>query len=598
MRVALYARVSTEAQEQRGTIGSQLEALRARADDEGDEITVEFCDDGHSGARLDRPGLDSLRDAAEAGLIEGVWCLSPDRLARIYAYQVIVLDELSRLDVAARFTDTPPIDDDPQAKLLTQVQGVIAEYERAKIAERYRRGKLYRSRLGEVISWRAPYGYRRRPRDADGPARLEIYEPKAEVVARIFDDYVAGGHSTRQIVHRLVADQIDSPSGKPMWSTSTISRLLRNEAYVGRVHYNRTESVPAPAGHKRATMQRPRPREDWITIAAPAIIAEDLFDAAQQVSYDNTQWSPRNTEPGEWLLRGLVVCGRCEVGTNCHKMRGRNGTWHRYYYCRNHDVLRAGGPDRRCTERNIRANELDTFGFDQVRDALANPDLLLASETALAASRPACDDELLAAQLAKLDRKLAAAVEERRRLVDLYQTGLIELVELQRRAKDVDARHTRLDTERDTLAAERAELATDNQLRHRVGDFARRTLDALDTLDFDQRQKLLCLAVEQVHVTGWHVEIRLRIPLDPPPDRPPPNTPGPQPRPGPSSDMRLRSIGGHRRRQHPPHPSHRRQGGDTTDPMTRAAPLAVPGQFCWPRPGTSTGHRWADPTDR
>jgi site-specific DNA recombinase len=542
MRVAIYARVSTEAQEARGTIGSQLEMLRARVAAESDEIVAEFCDDGHSGARLDRPGLDGLRDAAEAGLVEGVWCLSPDRLARVYAYQVIVLDELARLDVVVRFADAPALDDDPQAKLLVQVQGVIAEYERAKIAERYRRGKLYRSRLGEVLAWRTPYGYRRLSRDADGPARLEIYEPEAAVVRRIFDDYVAGGHSTRQIVHRLAADQIISPSGKPMWATSTISRLLRNEAYVGRVYYNRSEAVPAPAGHKRSTMQRPRPRQDWIVIAVPAIVADDTFDAAGKVSRDNSQWSPRNTEPGEWLLRGLVACGRCEVGVNCHKMRGRNGTWHRYYYCRNHDVLRAGGPDRRCTERNIRANELDAFVFDQVRDALTRPDVLLAGETALATAQPACDDELLAAQLARLDRKLAAAADERRRLVDLYQAGLLELVELQRRAKDIDARHTGLTAERDSLADQRAKLASDNQLRQRVGDFARRTLDALDHINFDQRQKLLRLVVEQVRVTGWHVEIRLRIPLDTPP-QPPPDPPGTNPPLGPSSDMRLRSIG-------------------------------------------------------
>ena len=140
MRVALYARVSTESQQARGTIGSQLAVLRERVTVEGDEPVAEFCDDGHSGARLDRPGLDALRDAAEAGLIERVWCLSPDRLARVYAYQVIVLDELARHGVSVRFTDAPPIDDDPQARLLTQVQGVIAEYERAKIAERYRRG--------------------------------------------------------------------------------------------------------------------------------------------------------------------------------------------------------------------------------------------------------------------------------------------------------------------------------------------------------------------------------------------------------------------------------------------------------------------------
>jgi len=159
MKAAIYARVSTDSQQQRGTIGSQLAVLRARVTQEGDECVAEFCDDGHSGARLDRPGLDELRDAAEAGLIERVWCLSPDRLARIYAYQVIVLDELARHRVSVAFADAPAMDEnDPQSKLLTQVQGVIAEYERAKIAERYRRGKLFRSRAGEVLAWRTPYG--------------------------------------------------------------------------------------------------------------------------------------------------------------------------------------------------------------------------------------------------------------------------------------------------------------------------------------------------------------------------------------------------------------------------------------------------------
>ena len=291
MRVALYARVSTESQQARGTIGSQLAVLRERVGLEGDEPVAEFCDDGHSGARLDRPGLDALRDAAEAGLIERVWCLSPDRLARVYAYQVIVLDELARHGVSVRFTDAPPIDDDPQAKLLTQVQGVIAEYERAKIAERYRRGKLFRSRNGEVLAWRTPYGYRRHPRDAHGPARLVVFEPEAAIVRRIFDDSAHGGHSLREIIRRLAADGVPSPTGsRGIWGTSTLSKLLRNEAYIGRVYFNRTEAVPDPRPGRRSR-QVPRPREDWITIAVPAIVDDQTFEAAGRVSRDNTQWS-------------------------------------------------------------------------------------------------------------------------------------------------------------------------------------------------------------------------------------------------------------------------------------------------------------------
>src|SRR3954451_14548241 len=217
MRLAIYARVSTQSQEARGTIGSQLEVLRKRVAAEGHQLVAEYRDDGCSGARLDRPGLDALCDAAEAGLLDAVWCLSPDRLARMYAYQVIVLDELARHGIAVRFHDAPALTDDPQAQLLTQVQGVIAEYERAKIAERYRRGKLWRSRAGEVIAWKCSYGYRRIARCGERAAHLEVYEPEATIVRRIFRDYVESNLSLRQIsgvsTRTLFPRQPESPSG-------------------------------------------------------------------------------------------------------------------------------------------------------------------------------------------------------------------------------------------------------------------------------------------------------------------------------------------------------------------------------------------------
>ncbi|MDH3308687.1 MAG: recombinase family protein, partial [Acidimicrobiia bacterium] len=561
--MAIYARVSTEAQEARGTIGSQLEVLQDRVAVEGHHLVAEFIDDGHSGARLDRPGLDALRDTAEAGLIEAVWCLSPDRLARVYAYQVIVLDELARHGVKVLFTDAPDIDDDPQARLLTQVQGVIAEYERAKIAERYRRGKLWRARSGEVLAWRVPYGYRRVVRTTDRPAHLEIYEPEAAVVRRIFDDYVAGGHSIRHITRRLNTDGVATPSGKPVWGTSTISRLLRNEAYVGRLYWNKTESVPDPRPGRR-NRQIPRDRAEWITIDCPIIIDEDVFDAAQRVSRDNSQWSPRRAEPGEWLLRGLVRCGACGVGVNCHKMRGRDGTHHRYYYCRNHDPLRAGGENRRCTERNIRSDALDTFVFEQVRQLMLRPDMLVAAETTLTLAAPTPDNELLTAQLDRLDRRIHSIAAERRRLIDLYQAGLVDLVDIQRRATEAETRQQQLVDQRQALADQQAALLADNRLRQRICAFAQQVTAAIDDLDFDQRQRLLRLVVEEVRVTGWNVEIRLRIPLDEPPTDDPPGRQQPPPRPGGpttpesaspppkpamSSQDRLRSVGDPQRRQ-------------------------------------------------
>ena len=566
MKAAIYARVSTERQAERGTIGSQVQALQAHVTAAGAELAGEYCDDGCSGARLDRPGLDALRDAAEAGLFELVYCLSPDRLARSYAYQVLILDELARFGVTVAFTDAPGLDqDDPQARLLTQVQGVIAEYERAKIGERYRRGKLFRARAGEVISWKAPYGYRRVPRGPDGPAHLEIFEPEAAVVRRIFAERAAGT-TIRQICRQLNADAVPTPTGsRAVWGVSTVNRLLRNEAYIGRVYFNRTEAVPdrRPGHHSR---QVPRPRAEWIAISCPAIIADQTFEAAGKVSTDNAKWSPRRAEPGAWLLRGLVKCGPCGVGTSCHKMRGRNGTWHRYYYCHNHDPLRAGGQDRRCPERNIRADALDEFVFSQVRAALLDPGLLLAGEQAIAIHAPVPDDQLLAAELARLDRKLEAARGEHNRLIDIYQAGLIEMPELQRRAAAITARQRELEHNHANLASQRADLARGNRLRRGVEGFAARVTAVAGQLNPAQRQNLLRLLIEDVQVTGWHVKIRLRIPLDDPPHddhtrrRTPPPGPGRATSGAPpvSTQDGLRSLHGHGRTQLPPPQAARR----------------------------------------
>ena len=598
MRAALYARVSTEAQAERGTIGSQLALLREHIAAAGDELVSEYVDDGHSGARLDRPGLDTLRDAAEAGLIERVWCLSPDRLARAYAYQVLVLDELARFGVTVTFTDSPGLaTDDPQATLLTQVQGVIAEYEKAKIAERYRRGKLFRARAGEIVTWKAPYGYRRIPRSAaTGHAHHEIYEPEAAVVRRIFTDRAAG-ITVRQICHRLNADGVPTPTGKPTWGTSTLCRLLHNEAYIGLVYYNRTESVPDRRPTRR-NRQIPRERRDWIPIDCPRIVSDELFQTAGRVATDNAKWSPRRAEPGAWLLKGLVKCGVCGVGTNCQKMRGRNGTWHRYYRCRNHDPIRAGGESRRCPERHIRADALDAFVFDHIRAAITSPDLLLAGEQAVTLRTPIPDDELLAAELARLDRKLDAADAERRRLIDLYQGGFIELPEMQRRATEIAARRDELQHKRTSLADERTALARDNQLRHRVHDFAARIHTIIDALDDTQKQQLLRLLIEDVRVTGWHVQIRLRIALDPPPQPtgPTPPTGDPPPPRTVSTQDGLRSVGGHLRRVLSDAPRRPQEGSrqELANHPQRSGDLSWPpaGTFTWPLTlGCSRAHR-------
>jgi site-specific DNA recombinase len=509
MKVGIYARVSSDAQQARATIGSQLQTLRERIAAAGDELIEEFIDDGYSGARLDRPGLDRLRDAAEAGAIDVIWCLSPDRLARSYAYQVLILDEFARYQVPVRFADTPPLDD-PQGRLLVQIQGVIAEHERAKFAERGRRGKLYRSRAGEVLATKVPYGYRRVPRSADGAAHLIICEPEAGVVRRIFADFLAGV-SLRHLAVTLSSEGIASPEGKPVWRLSTICRLLRNEAYAGRLYWNRTKTSYDPAlGRNRATL---RPREEWIEIPIPAIIDQATLDAVAAAARDNSSYSSRRTEPDTFLLRRLLRCAHCQVKLNCHRAR-RGQTTTRYYLCPHRDPWRAGGAERRCPERRVRADDLDTFVFDQLRHLLSRPELITAAQTAVTDHTPAPDDELLTTQLTRLQRRLQTARTERGRVADLYQAGVIDHAEMTRRSREIDTRSRRLEEEHQTLTARQSELAVGNRLHNGITDFAQRALHGINTLDFNGRQQLLRLLLEDVRVQGWTVELRLRIPLD------------------------------------------------------------------------------------
>src|SRR5918912_426284 len=186
MRAAIYARVSTERQERQQTIDSQLAALRAWAEAQGHSLVEHpFSRAGVTGAsRLDRPGLDGLRDAVRDAAVDVVAVLSPDRLARKYAYQVLLLEEFRRAGCEVAFLHRP-ISDDPNDQLLLQIQGAVAEYERAVLAERFRRGKLQRAREGNIISVKVPYGYRYEARNGAVPARLVVDETEASMIRQL-----------------------------------------------------------------------------------------------------------------------------------------------------------------------------------------------------------------------------------------------------------------------------------------------------------------------------------------------------------------------------------------------------------------------------
>src|SRR5919205_1875251 len=227
MRAAPYARVSTERQERQQTIDSQLAALRAWASAQGHSLAEQhvFRDEGYSGSRLDRPGLDGLRDAVRDGTVEIVAVLSPDRLARKYAYQVLLLEELRRAGCQVAFLHHP-ISDDPNDQLLLQIQGAVAEYERTVLAERFRRGKLQRAREGNIVGGKGPYGYRYEGRRGAVLARLVVDEAEAAMVRDLYAWVVEDGLTVRQCVKRLNAGPWVTRSGRQQWAPSVVHHVL------------------------------------------------------------------------------------------------------------------------------------------------------------------------------------------------------------------------------------------------------------------------------------------------------------------------------------------------------------------------------------
>ena len=540
MRVALYARVSTERQEQQGTIASQLDAIRGFARDQQHDIVDDYVcvDEGYSGTRLDRPGLDRLRDGAEAGAFEAVVILCPDRLARKYAYQVVILEELERYGVRVLFLEQPP-SDDPHARLLTQIQGAIAEYERMKITERYRRGKLFRARQGEVTFWKVPYGYRRCPRRDAVPAHLEIAEAEAQVVRQIFAWHVHERLSVRQIALRLTASPHLTATGRQRWGPSTVDRMLHNEAYIGRMYVNRHEALAGDlttrSGRrpvKRRT--RCRPTAEWIPLTVPPLIDADLFHRSQAIHLDNSRFSPRHLKSGHYLLRGVVRCRVCDLSMSCHRMRGRDGTWHHYYYCTGHDVLRARGAVGPCPQRNLRADALDDLVWTEVRRHLENPALIATAHARLHTEPIAAD--VVAQDIRDLQKKRAECDREDHRLLDAYQAGLIPLDQLGRRQELLRQRRAHVTDSLEARQHHQAAVAETAQLHLNVEAFVRRINGPLATLSFEQQQQVVRTVVDRAMVEDGRVDIHFAIPIPPPPSTPP--TPADEPV---STFSRLRS---------------------------------------------------------
>ena len=323
-RAAMYARVSSDQQTQAQTIASQVEAIQQRIAADGLTLDEELCfiDDGYPGATLIRPALERLRDLAATGAIDRLYVHSPDRLARKYAYQVLLVDELHRCGVDLVFLNHA-MGRSPEEDLLLQVQGMIAEYERAKILERSRRGKLHAAREGIVsVLTGAGYGYRYlTAAESGGIAQYQVVLEEARVVRQMFEWVGRDRCSMRQVCRRLEKQGILTLTGKDYWNHATIRGMLKNPAYKGLAGFGKTHAGPLRPrprplrGHcgqpRQASAKYATPRDQWIDIPVPPIVSEELFEAVAGQLEENRKRNREGARGVQHLLAGLLVCKRC-----------------------------------------------------------------------------------------------------------------------------------------------------------------------------------------------------------------------------------------------------------------------------------------------
>ena len=512
MTALYYARVSSGRQENEETIQSQVAELRARMMEDGVAEPEGFTDEGYSRDNLVRPGLDHIRDLATQGPLKHLYIHCPDRLAS-GAKLMFLVEDIQKAGVEVIFLKGA-VEDTPEGKLMLHMQGAIAEYERTKIVERTRRGKMYWARQGALIGGYFPYGYRyiARDRERNLRATLEVDELQAPVVRDIFRLLVEERLSCRAIAKRLTEEGVLTQTGKNRWTPGSINRMLRQSAYKGTSYYHRTEAVEPrnrstqrPYAKTKLTSKKLRPKEEWIAIPVPAIVDEQTWETAQEQLRQNFIHSPRNNKRRQYLLSGLIRCTKCGatyVGGSSHDRQ--------YYHCNQLDPL-VSKTGERCRSPWLRADKVEEPVWQAVADALRQPETLVEEyEKRVEQSQRPNGEDVDRKQLEVALRRLKS---QENRVTDAYINEAMELPDYKQRMDQIREDRRRLEGQMASLEKRRNLQDSHQEALARLENFCENISIGLEHLAFEEKQALLRLLVERITVEGGRIRIEAAIPL-------------------------------------------------------------------------------------
>jgi site-specific DNA recombinase len=514
VRAAIYARVSSDRQAQERTIDSQVQALRDRVAQDKLVLEEELCflDDGYTGSTLIRPALERLRDQASAGAIDRLYVHSPDRLARRYAYQVLLVDELQHCGVELVFLNRP-LGRGAEDDLLLQVQGIVAEYERAKILERSRRGKLHAAACGRVsVLAHAPYGYRYVCKQlAGGEARFEVVLSETQVVRDVFRWVAQERLSLSAVARRLSSQEIPSPKGRALWDRSTVWGMLRNPAYKGMAGFGKRligPPLPRPRPLRNSSEQPRRPAswhrtspDQWTGIPVPAVLEEELFEAVQEQLHENQRRYRLGKQGAKYLLQGLVVCSDCG-----YALCGRRNKNRLYYRCVC-NVAHRFSKQHACTSLSVRGEALEAAVWADVSALLAEPQRIEEEYR----RRLSMGDLPNQAGDGKLPMLVSRVQRQISKLIDAYSDGLIDKSEFEPRILSARQHLGKLQAD---LRSQQQAATQIQEMRLVIGHletFAQRVRGRLENADRAPRRQLISTLVKRIEVGKHDIRVVYRV---------------------------------------------------------------------------------------
>jgi len=511
--IATYARVSTSTQEDQQTIKTQTMSLKEHADKNGYTIVKEYVDDGWSGDMLARPDLDMLRQDAKDKKFDAILIYDPDRLARRYSYQELVMDELRENGVDVMFItiSSPKNSED---KILHGVRGLFAEYERAKISERFRLGKLRKVKEGHILVSEPLYGYDYILKNDNVHGYYVINEEEARVVRMIFNFVALEGLTLRKVVRKLQELGIKPRKSKRgVWSTSTLSTMLRHKAYIGESHWGSSYAIVPenPTNHEKyrrmkKTSRKIRSENEWYKIPVPAIIEKGVFNKAREQIETNFKMCQRNTK-NEYLLSGKIwcVCGQRRAG------EGPQHGKHLYYRC-NDRVLSFPLP-RTCHEPAVNARIADELIWNKVAEMMSSPELLHKQVTRWMNSQ---NDKLkvVVDDTDLLEKEIVKQKEQEDRYTKAYGAGLFDVNKLGEYVLPVREKILSLETQINEARQRKGQITnTSLPSKENIEAFANKAIEALKSLSFQAKRAIMNNVIDKIVGTREQLQVNGYLPI-------------------------------------------------------------------------------------